>query len=425
MQCTKTKTWGFTLIELLVVIAIIAILAAILFPVFARAREKARQTTCISNQRQIAASVQMYTQDHEETLPAANTIWSDINVDPGVLICPTAGKSLPLGYVYNSFLSDKALGNLSTPESILLSGDAAVTTGVATTQYDYAFRHSNKVILSYVDGHVSPASSIYNFPQTNLAVWLDAGDIDGNKAADTLANGASVATWVNKAPGSSVGNAVTATDNAGTSSSPANQAGTAPLYQQSGGSNYNQLPVVVFDATTFTGLKIAHDARLNGNSGFTVFIVADYSTTGRLLQKGTGAGFEASTGRWFFQSGSGFVMPGSNYAAPTFTFSDWSQNTRAIQEGCYNKNDGTYGKNSNYLNGVLRTGSGVVNPYALTSAFTQTNTDALSIGRRINAGGTQLFIAGHIAEILLYDTTLTDSQRASVRQYLNTKYISY
>jgi hypothetical protein len=73
----------------------------------------------------------------------------------------------------------------------------------------------------------------------------------------------------------------------------------------------------------------------------------------------------------------------------------------------------------------LRTGSGVVNPYALTSAFTQTNTDALSIGRRINAGGTQLFIAGHIAEILLYDTALTDNQRASVRQYLNTKYISY
>ena len=51
---------GFTLIELLVVIAIIAILAAILFPVFARAREKARQTTCTSNQKQIAALVQMY-----------------------------------------------------------------------------------------------------------------------------------------------------------------------------------------------------------------------------------------------------------------------------------------------------------------------------------------------------------------------------
>jgi prepilin-type N-terminal cleavage/methylation domain-containing protein len=63
---------GFTLIELLVVIAIIAILAAILFPVFAKAREKARQTKCTSNQRQIALAVQMYTQDNNETLPLAS-----------------------------------------------------------------------------------------------------------------------------------------------------------------------------------------------------------------------------------------------------------------------------------------------------------------------------------------------------------------
>ena len=60
---------GFTLIELLVVIAIIAILAAILFPVFAQAREKARQTTCISNLKQIGSSVMMYAQDYDEEFP--------------------------------------------------------------------------------------------------------------------------------------------------------------------------------------------------------------------------------------------------------------------------------------------------------------------------------------------------------------------
>jgi prepilin-type N-terminal cleavage/methylation domain-containing protein/prepilin-type processing-associated H-X9-DG protein len=59
---------GFTLIELLVVIAIIAILAAILFPVFAQAREKARQTTCISNLKQINLGWMMYIQDYDETL---------------------------------------------------------------------------------------------------------------------------------------------------------------------------------------------------------------------------------------------------------------------------------------------------------------------------------------------------------------------
>ena len=64
----RTKS-GFTLIELLVVIAIIAILAAILFPVFAQAREKARQTTCLSNTKQIGLGVQMYAQDYDEILP--------------------------------------------------------------------------------------------------------------------------------------------------------------------------------------------------------------------------------------------------------------------------------------------------------------------------------------------------------------------
>lgn len=63
------KRNGFTLIELLVVIAIIAILAAILFPVFAQAREKARAASCLSNMKQIGVGMTMYTQDYDDTLP--------------------------------------------------------------------------------------------------------------------------------------------------------------------------------------------------------------------------------------------------------------------------------------------------------------------------------------------------------------------
>jgi len=63
---------GFTLIELLVVIAIIAILAAILFPVFAKAREKARQTTCLNNCKQMGLAVMQYVQDYDEVFPFAD-----------------------------------------------------------------------------------------------------------------------------------------------------------------------------------------------------------------------------------------------------------------------------------------------------------------------------------------------------------------
>src|SRR5579871_6286982 len=87
---------GFTLIELLVVIAIIAILAAILFPVFAQARAKARQTSCLSNTKQIMTSVKMYDQDFDEQ---SLYYWYSYNAQLGAY---TTFMEMLLPYVKNS-----------------------------------------------------------------------------------------------------------------------------------------------------------------------------------------------------------------------------------------------------------------------------------------------------------------------------------
>jgi len=83
MHRCKTRHCGFTLIELLVVIAIIAILAAILFPVFAQAREKARQASCISNLNQIGLGSMMYSQDYDETFFSG---WGPNGDNPGLQV---------------------------------------------------------------------------------------------------------------------------------------------------------------------------------------------------------------------------------------------------------------------------------------------------------------------------------------------------
>jgi prepilin-type N-terminal cleavage/methylation domain-containing protein/prepilin-type processing-associated H-X9-DG protein len=230
----KQRNRGFTLIELLVVIAIIAILAAILFPVFAQAREKARAISCVSNLKQMGLAATMYAQDYDETYPGmwqwspeAIFAHSPYLYPPGwtlqqanqncetcvyvknadVFKCPDrqnqyGGTWASYGYAYPtmwgtsapipgspySFPCGPSLAQLTSPASSVMIMDSGTWPGTPTcnastyagiysgcdyrTGYSYPYvyapttslwssplpLHSQKVNITFADGHVKPMS---------------------------------------------------------------------------------------------------------------------------------------------------------------------------------------------------------------------------------------------------------------------------
>ncbi|MCW3060192.1 MAG: hypothetical protein JWQ02_2013 [Capsulimonas sp.] len=216
---------GFTLIELLVVIAIIAILAAILFPVFAQAREKARQTACSSNTKQIALAWLMYSEDYDESMVVPSYIgfgdgthtghfvfqtWSrlidvstsEVDMAGGKLQpymksaqiqnCPDASftyaASVPLlyrgnatGYGTNQQVTAGGTkdSDIQAPSDTILMADAAAISGgsliaadnlivpsveaaYGSSQATMAFRHQEHANVSFCDGHVKAFSPTYS-----------------------------------------------------------------------------------------------------------------------------------------------------------------------------------------------------------------------------------------------------------------------
>jgi prepilin-type N-terminal cleavage/methylation domain-containing protein/prepilin-type processing-associated H-X9-DG protein len=165
---------GFTLIELLVVIAIIAILAAILFPVFARAREKARQASCQSNLKQIMLADLMYAQDFEEVHTLADygtyawctteagsppvTTYGALHPyvkNKSMFQCPSK-KTQAVGYCMNAAFSgvpDAAMWAPSETISYLDSEDGSISIA-APAAGDICARHNDGCNVAFGDGHV-------------------------------------------------------------------------------------------------------------------------------------------------------------------------------------------------------------------------------------------------------------------------------
>jgi prepilin-type N-terminal cleavage/methylation domain-containing protein/prepilin-type processing-associated H-X9-DG protein len=141
-----TSKRGFTLIELLVVIDIIAILAAILFPVFATAREKARQISCSSNLRQIGLALIQYTQDNDESFPGQFNVGIYPNGWAGrlypytkslaVFACPDDSTAIASGYNKISYALNMNLGmSLSAPLTTCTTNTLAQLTSPSETVY--------------------------------------------------------------------------------------------------------------------------------------------------------------------------------------------------------------------------------------------------------------------------------------------------
>jgi prepilin-type N-terminal cleavage/methylation domain-containing protein/prepilin-type processing-associated H-X9-DG protein len=139
------KRRGFTLIELLVVIAIIAILAAILFPVFARARENARRASCQSNLKQIALGIKQYTQDYDERFPPDDLA----TTDPTVGLVGWAGAIQP--YVKSEQIFQCPSDVVAKPGEATLEGTSGRLDNPGFTDYFYNYNVGlqSEAVLQY------------------------------------------------------------------------------------------------------------------------------------------------------------------------------------------------------------------------------------------------------------------------------------
>ena len=203
------RSSGFTLIELLVVIAIIAILAAILFPVFSRAREKARTAACQSNLHQMTLALKMYTNDWDEKLPRLFRYDGNVPVGPWrvqhcwccpvcsgaiypytrnvqIFVCPSTDGKIGRGghgsYGYHCWLSGRTLAQFDRPAQAPAFVDATchwvnpwgcwVLWHRRPAGWRIAYdRHSDGCNIGFLDGHVKWLHKMKILDTSPASVW--------------------------------------------------------------------------------------------------------------------------------------------------------------------------------------------------------------------------------------------------------------
>ncbi|HEY3332772.1 MAG TPA: DUF1559 domain-containing protein [Capsulimonadaceae bacterium] len=210
---------GFTLIELLVVIAIISILAAILFPVFAKAREKARQTSCASNMKQLGIAELQYVQDYDELYPGSSFYgngWAyplyPYVKSTGAFACPDEADAAVQNVPANAFLVSYASNaNVSSPTGVApsagLSSAKFVSPACTVLLYEAGIRY-------WYNGNYTVPTTLPR-PSTDATWFINYGSINPNTGASGDAsvggygtegiNDAPIAVWRHQQDGVRVG----------------------------------------------------------------------------------------------------------------------------------------------------------------------------------------------------------------------------